>query len=116
MGGRIERVPSRRTSEKRHPSNRKMAIACRWIIHDSRQWYRHSHHFTQGKDLEFTVKFGFRASNNEAEYEALIMGLRMMHEVGTRHLIAYSDSWLIVKQVEGSYEDKEEIRSNIYNR
>ncbi|KAL2228426.1 UNVERIFIED_CONTAM: hypothetical protein Sindi_1822300 [Sesamum indicum] len=62
----------------------------------------------QGEDLEFTVKFGFRASNNEAEYEALITGLKMAHEVGGRHLIAYSDSQLIIKQVEGLYEAKEE--------
>ncbi|KAL0453941.1 UNVERIFIED_CONTAM: hypothetical protein Slati_1372200 [Sesamum latifolium] len=51
----------------------------------------------QGKDLEFAIKFGFKASNNEAEYEALVIGMRMAHEAGTRHLLAYSDSQLIVK-------------------
>ncbi|KAL0444791.1 UNVERIFIED_CONTAM: hypothetical protein Slati_2201800 [Sesamum latifolium] len=30
----------------------------------------------QGEDLEFTIKFGFKASNNEAEYEALVIGMR----------------------------------------
>ncbi|KAL0449498.1 UNVERIFIED_CONTAM: hypothetical protein Slati_1506200 [Sesamum latifolium] len=62
----------------------------------------------QGGDLEFTVKFDFKASNNEAEYEALVIGMRMAHEAGARHLLAYSDSQLIVKQVEGAYEAKEE--------
>ncbi|KAL0449682.1 UNVERIFIED_CONTAM: hypothetical protein Slati_1524600 [Sesamum latifolium] len=28
----------------------------------------------QGEDLEFTVKFGLKASNNETEYEALVIG------------------------------------------
>ncbi|KAL0452889.1 UNVERIFIED_CONTAM: hypothetical protein Slati_1267000 [Sesamum latifolium] len=31
-------------------------------------------------------------------------GMRMAHEEGARHLLAYSDSQLIVKQVEGTYE------------
>ncbi|KAL0411741.1 UNVERIFIED_CONTAM: hypothetical protein Slati_3763800 [Sesamum latifolium] len=46
----------------------------------------------QGKNLEFAIKFGFKASNNEAEYEALVIGMRMAHEAGARHLLAYSDS------------------------
>ncbi|KAL0406404.1 UNVERIFIED_CONTAM: Ribonuclease HI [Sesamum latifolium] len=58
-------------------------------------------------DLEFAVKFGFKASNNEAEYEALVAGMKMAHEAGARHLLAYSDSQLVVRQVEGSYEAKE---------
>ncbi|KAL0439899.1 UNVERIFIED_CONTAM: hypothetical protein Slati_2472900 [Sesamum latifolium] len=62
----------------------------------------------QGKDLEFAIKFGFKASNNEAEYEALVIGMRMAHEAGARHLLAYSDSQLVVKQVKGTYEAKEE--------
>ncbi|KAL0402484.1 UNVERIFIED_CONTAM: hypothetical protein Slati_4278300 [Sesamum latifolium] len=61
----------------------------------------------QGENLEFAIKFGFKASNNEAEYEALIIGMKMAHEAGARHLIAYSDSQLIVKQVEGTYKAKE---------
>ncbi|KAL0405859.1 UNVERIFIED_CONTAM: hypothetical protein Slati_3899800, partial [Sesamum latifolium] len=62
----------------------------------------------QGEDLKFAIKFSFKASNNEAEYEALVIGMRMAHEAGARHLLAYSDSQLIVKQVEGAYEAKEE--------
>ncbi|KAL0313455.1 UNVERIFIED_CONTAM: hypothetical protein Sradi_5744800 [Sesamum radiatum] len=45
----------------------------------------------QGEDLEFAIKFNFKASNNEAEYEALVIGIRMAHEAGARHLLAYSD-------------------------
>ncbi|KAL0458949.1 UNVERIFIED_CONTAM: hypothetical protein Slati_0522100 [Sesamum latifolium] len=51
----------------------------------------------QGEDLEFAIKFDFKASNNEAEYEALVIGLRMAHETGAKHLLAYSDSQLVVK-------------------
>ncbi|KAL0367560.1 UNVERIFIED_CONTAM: hypothetical protein Sradi_3646100 [Sesamum radiatum] len=62
----------------------------------------------QGEDLEFAIKFGFKASNNETEYEALVIGMKMAHETGARHLLAYSDSQLVVKQVEDTYEAKEE--------
>ncbi|KAL0336590.1 UNVERIFIED_CONTAM: hypothetical protein Sradi_4870900 [Sesamum radiatum] len=36
----------------------------------------------QGEDLEFAVKFGFKASYNKAEYEAFVIGLKIAHEVG----------------------------------
>ncbi|KAL0320221.1 UNVERIFIED_CONTAM: hypothetical protein Sradi_5283600 [Sesamum radiatum] len=62
----------------------------------------------QGEDLEFAIKFGFKASNNEAEYEALVIGMKMAHEAGAKHLLAYLDSQLVVKQVEGTYKAKEE--------
>ncbi|KAL0451402.1 UNVERIFIED_CONTAM: hypothetical protein Slati_1118300 [Sesamum latifolium] len=62
----------------------------------------------QGEDFEFAIKFSFKASNNEAEYEALVIGMRMAHETGAKHLLAYSDSQLVVKQVEGTYKAKEE--------
>ncbi|KAL0433166.1 UNVERIFIED_CONTAM: hypothetical protein Slati_2650900 [Sesamum latifolium] len=61
----------------------------------------------QGDDMEFTVKFEFNASNNEAEYEALVLGMRIAQDAGASHLLAYSDSQLIVKQVNGEYEAKE---------
>ncbi|KAL0446048.1 UNVERIFIED_CONTAM: hypothetical protein Slati_1732700 [Sesamum latifolium] len=62
----------------------------------------------QGDDMEFAVKFKFKASNNEAEYEDLVLGMRTTQDVGVPHLIVYSDSQLIVKQVNGEYEAKEE--------
>ncbi|KAL0456473.1 UNVERIFIED_CONTAM: hypothetical protein Slati_0986500 [Sesamum latifolium] len=46
----------------------------------------------QGDDMEFAVKFELKASNNEAEYEALVLGMRMAQDVGASHLLAYSDS------------------------
>ncbi|KAL0455313.1 UNVERIFIED_CONTAM: hypothetical protein Slati_0870500 [Sesamum latifolium] len=58
--------------------------------------------------MEFVIKFDFKASNNEAEYEALVLGMRMAQDAGALHLLAYSDSQLIVKQVNGEYEAKEE--------
>ncbi|KAL0327890.1 UNVERIFIED_CONTAM: hypothetical protein Scaly_2221600 [Sesamum calycinum] len=42
-----------------------------------------------GEDLEFAVKFGLKASNNEAEYEAFVISMRIAHKVGAKHLVAY---------------------------
>ncbi|KAL0453782.1 UNVERIFIED_CONTAM: hypothetical protein Slati_1356300 [Sesamum latifolium] len=61
----------------------------------------------QGHNMEFAIKFDFKASNNEAEYEALVLGMRIVQDAGALHLLAYSDSQLIVKQVCGKYEAKE---------
>ncbi|KAL0410493.1 UNVERIFIED_CONTAM: hypothetical protein Slati_3639000 [Sesamum latifolium] len=62
----------------------------------------------QADDMEFAIKFKFKASNNEAEYEALVLGMRITQDAGASHFLAYSDSQLIVKQVNGEYEVKEE--------
>ncbi|KAL0442082.1 UNVERIFIED_CONTAM: hypothetical protein Sradi_0147100 [Sesamum radiatum] len=64
--------------------------------------------FPHGEDLEFVAKFGFNASNNEAEYEALLIDMKVAYKAGARYLVAYSDSQLVVKQVESTYEAKEE--------
>ncbi|KAL0395106.1 UNVERIFIED_CONTAM: hypothetical protein Slati_4476800 [Sesamum latifolium] len=62
----------------------------------------------QGDNMEFAINFEFKASNNETEYEALVKGMRMARDASASHLLAYSDSQLIVKQVNGEYEANEE--------
>ena len=32
-------------------------------------------------DVEYALRFGFQASNNEAEYEAVIAGLNLSHSM-----------------------------------
>ncbi|KAL0411924.1 UNVERIFIED_CONTAM: Ribonuclease HI [Sesamum latifolium] len=62
----------------------------------------------EGDELEYALRFNFKASNNKAEYEALIAGIRMALDTRARILIAYFDSQLVTKQVEGEYKFKEE--------
>ena len=47
---------------------------------------------------------GFRAFNNEAEYEALLAELRTVLGMGARDVEIYSDSRLVVSQVQGNFE------------
>ncbi|KAL0373162.1 UNVERIFIED_CONTAM: hypothetical protein Scaly_0997800 [Sesamum calycinum] len=43
-------------------------------------------------ELNYTLRFDFKVSNNEAEYEALIVGIRMTYDSRARNLIAHPDS------------------------
>lgn len=45
---------------------------------------------------EHALILNFKASNNEAEYEALITGLKMAQGLGIQDLVVYSDSQLVV--------------------
>ena len=53
------------------------------------------------------LRFNFKASNNEAEYEALIAGLRMAQTLKIQKLVIHSDSQLVVNQVLGDFEARE---------
>ncbi|GJX37177.1 reverse transcriptase domain-containing protein [Tanacetum coccineum] len=59
--------------------------------------------------MEFTyaLRFRFDATNNEAEYEALIAGLRIAEQIGVKNLQANIDSRLVANQVNGMYVAKE---------
>ena len=61
----------------------------------------------EGIKLERSFRLGFRASNNEAEYETLLAGLRVVKILGAIEVEIYSDSRLDVSQVEGSFEVKD---------
>ena len=50
-----------------------------------------------GIDVEYALVFGFQASNNEAEYEAVIDGLNLAHAIEVDQLEGSSDSQLVVK-------------------
>ena len=53
--------------------------------------------------LEQYLKFSFKVSNHQAEYEALINGMFLAKELGVRRLLAKSDSLHITRQVSGDY-------------
>ena len=62
----------------------------------------------EGIDIEYALTFGFQASNNEAEYEAVIVGLNLAHSMEVDQLEVCNDSQLLVKQIEDTYEAKGE--------
>ncbi|GFY86953.1 hypothetical protein Acr_05g0005920 [Actinidia rufa] len=56
-----------------------------------------------GEQMEYAIRMGFQATNNEAEYEALLAELRVATELGAQSLEVFSDSQLVVNQVQGDY-------------
>lgn len=49
-----------------------------------------------GEIIEQSIRLGFKASNNEAEYEALIAGLKLAAAAEADEVIVFCDSQLIV--------------------
>ena len=61
-----------------------------------------------GEKGRYALRLQFPASNNEAEYKALIVGLRLAKEMGLKQVKIYSDFQLVVNQVNGDYQAKGE--------
>ena len=61
-----------------------------------------------GEILKYGVQLKFPATNNKAEYEGILMGLRLGKVLGMKNLLVQSDSKLVVEQIKGEYEAKEE--------
>nr|XP_043637982.1 uncharacterized protein LOC122608983 [Erigeron canadensis] len=63
----------------------------------------------EGKEFTYALRFNFKASNNAAEYEALLAGLRIAKAMGVKHVHAHVDSQIVAFQVNGTYEAKEPL-------
>jgi ribonuclease HI len=53
----------------------------------------------RGEQLKYALQLLFLASNNVAEYEALIHGLSIVVSLGIKKLMVYGDSLLIISQI-----------------
>ncbi|XP_042437207.1 uncharacterized protein LOC122023191 [Zingiber officinale] len=58
---------------------------------------------SQGDILQLAVRLNFRATNNEAEYEALLAGLQAARHVGAARVIIYSYSQIVTQQIVGNF-------------
>jgi len=54
--------------------------------------------------IEQSLRFDFKASNNQAEYEALIAGLLLAKNMGDRKVECKTDSQLTVDHINGEYQ------------
>jgi ribonuclease HI len=53
----------------------------------------------EGKQPKYILQILWQATNNEAEYEALIHGLRIVTSLEIKRLLAYGDSAVVINQV-----------------
>ncbi|GJT09253.1 reverse transcriptase domain-containing protein [Tanacetum coccineum] len=58
----------------------------------------------EGAEYSYALRLNFANSNNDAEYEALLAGLRIATKIKVEKMHAFVDSKLVASQVEGSYE------------
>ena len=63
---------------------------------------------TERNVLKYGVQLQFLATNNEAEYEAILTSLRIAKALEVKNLKLRTDSKLIVRQITNEYEAKEE--------
>ena len=60
------------------------------------------------EELKYGVQLKFLATNNEAEYEGILTGLRLGRVLEIKHLLVQNNSKLVIGQMKGDYEAKEE--------
>ena len=58
--------------------------------------------------VEKSLRLDFSATNNEAEYETLLMGIAMVQRMGGKSIKVFLDSRLVIGQVKGEFEAKDE--------
>ena len=58
--------------------------------------------------IEKSLRLDFSATNNETEYEVLLVGMAMVQRMGGKSIKLFSDSRLVVGQVRGKFEAKDE--------
>ncbi|GKF52900.1 putative ribonuclease H-like domain-containing protein, partial [Tanacetum coccineum] len=66
----------------------------------------------EGVEYSYALRLNFTNSNNDAEYEAPLAGLRIATKMKVEKMHAFVDSKLVASQLEGSYEEKGEKINN----
>ncbi|XP_076955171.1 uncharacterized protein LOC143629908 [Bidens hawaiensis] len=61
----------------------------------------------EGQHFTYAIRLEFKSTNNEAEYEALLAGLRIAKKLEAQNLEAHVDSMLVANQIEGAYDAKD---------
>ena len=74
----------------------KEGVGARVCIKNHKARYLESHSY----------KLNFHCTNNIAEYEALMLSLKLLKKHGSKRIILRGDSKLVVKQIKGEYSAK----------
>ena len=102
------------TSKEDEPIHKEEDRASRWTIHTDSSSTKNVGgvgiiiRSPEGDIIKRAICLQYITTDNEAEYEALLAGLKMAKTLGATELDIHSDSQLVVGQVNGDYETKEE--------
>ncbi|GJW68943.1 reverse transcriptase domain-containing protein [Tanacetum coccineum] len=61
----------------------------------------------EGKEFTYALRFEFKITNNEAEFETLLTGLRTAMDMEIKDLAIFVDSKLVANQVKGLFEARQ---------
>jgi ribonuclease HI len=61
-----------------------------------------------GEQLKYVLQIFWKVSNNNAEYEALLHGLRLAASLGIKEILVYGDSAVVINQVNKSWDRNKE--------
>ena len=70
----------------------------------------------EGDKLKHKVRLQYQTTNNEVEYEALLKGLKLAKSMEAKSILVLGDSQLVMGQVNGTYEAKEERMKKYLDR
>ena len=65
-------------------------------------------HTSEGDKIECMICLDFATTNNEVEYEALVVGLDLAKAAGVENMVVYYYSQVITSQINGDYGCKNE--------
>ncbi|XP_035833056.1 uncharacterized protein LOC118481856 [Helianthus annuus] len=60
-------------------------------------------------EFTYAIRLDFKSTNNKAEYEAFLAGLRLAIKMGVKHVEALVDSMLVAGQINGQYDAKGDV-------
>ena len=63
----------------------------------------------KGNTMSYVLQIHFNATNNIAEYEALLHGLHVAKDLGVKYILCYGDSDLVQHQVDQTWDAKSPI-------
>lgn len=70
----------------------------------------------EGVVVEYTLHFLFKVTNNQSKHEALLAGLKLVKELGVKHLRVFTDLQLVVSQVTSMYEAQDPMMARYLDR
>ena len=85
-----------------------------WSIHTDGSSNQHARgagvviQTSKGDKIECMIRLDFATTNNEAKYEALVVGLDLAKATGAENMIMHCDSQVMTSQINGDYECRNE--------
>ncbi|CAJ2640157.1 unnamed protein product [Trifolium pratense] len=69
----------------------------------------------EGVLIEVSLELAFPTTNNQAEYEAFLAGLRLAQDMEAEEIKIFTDSQLVASQITGEYQTKDERLTEYLN-